>query len=314
MTVQDILTEVYENIGEPSDLLPYTTPGDSSTFDITLAGSQRLLKWLNRASQVVSNWKFRDGRILRFRNLFTNTFFQTYVYTGTLTGGTSTTVVLPATASPVDDTYKGWVVEITDGTGEGQKRFLIAYDGDTLTGTVHSEWDTTPDSTSVVSLYKNFEKFVLSTETDAALHIPLSATSEMCTILKVRDLENQQDLVPRERGQFFTANLVESGIPTTYWEYGNSLYFELAVDEVRSYEIKYVKYPEVLSTAAQVPEIPIPFHEALSMWCTWNGHKRNRDSQLAYSVKRDLIDFMETMREARDLRMEMEYGYLVLGD
>ncbi len=314
MTVQDILTEVYENIGEPSDLLPFTTPGDASTFDITISGSQRLLKWLNRAEQVISNWKFRDGRILRFRNLFTNTYFQSYVYSGTLTAGTASTITLPFGVSVYDNVYNGWIVEITDGTGEGQKRFIIAYDGDTLTATVHKAWDTTPDNTSVVSLYKNFEKFLLSTDVESAYHIPLSATSEMCAILKVRDLENEEDLVPRERGQFFTANLTESGIPTTYWEYGNSLYFDLAIDEVRSYEIKYVKYPEVLLTASQIPEIPIPFHEALSMWCTGNGHKRNRDAQLAYSVKRDLIDFMETMREARDLKMEMENGYLILGD
>lgn len=314
MTVQDILTEVYENIGEPSDLLPFTTAGDPTTFDITLSGAQRLLGWLNRAQQVISNWKFRDGRLLRFRNLFSSLYFQSYVYTGTLTAGTSSTVTFPSGASLYDDVYNGWIVEITAGTGVGQVRLIIDYDGDSLTATVHEDWTTIPDSTSVVSVYKGFEKFLLSTDVEATFNIPVSATSEMCSILKVHDLKNKVDLVPRERVNFFTTSVTEKDTPTTYWEYGNTLYFNSPIDEVRSYEIKYVKYPTNLTLASDIPEIPIPFHEALSMWCTWNGHKRNRDAQLAYSVKRDLIDFMETMRESREFQMEFEYGYLVLGD
>lgn len=313
MTVQEILTDVFEQIGEPSNYLPYTTPGVPSTFDITLVGSQRLLGWLNRAQQAVSNWKFRDGRILRLRNLFSRAYFQTYVYTGTADAGDDGEITFPVGASAVDDTYNGWLVEITDGTGVGQVRLIIDYVGSTLVATVHKDWDTNPDDTSVFLVHKSFEKFVLSTAADAAYHIPLSAVSELCAVMKVRDLEDQFDLTPSERTNVFTSQIFNSGNPTVYREYGNELHFDVAVDTVRSYELLYVKYPTALSTAAQVPEMPIPLHDALSMWCVAHGHKMNRDTQMAYSVKRDLIDFMETVRESRELATEMVDGTLVLG-
>lgn len=313
MTVQEILTDVFEQIGEPSNYLPYTTAGDPSTFDITLVGAQRLLGWLNRAQQTVSNWKFRDGRILRLRNLFSRAYFQTYVYTDTATDGDDSEITLPVGASTVDDTYNGWLVEIADGTGEGQVRLIIDYDGTGLVATVHKAWDTNPDDTSVFLLHKNFEKFVPSTASDAAYHIPLSPVTEMCAVMKVRDLVDQFDLTPPERTNVFTNQILTSGNPVTYREYGNELQFDVAVDSVRSYELLYVKYPTALSTASQVPEMPIPLHDALTMWCTAHGHKMNRDTQMAYSVKRDLIDFMETVRESRELSTEMVDGTLVLG-
>ena len=313
MTVQEILTDVFEQIGEPSNYLPYTTAGDPSTFDITLVGTQRLLGWLNRAQQAVSNWKFRDGRILRLRNLFSRAYFQSYVYADMATAGGDTTITFPVSASAVDDTYNGWLVKITDGTGEGQVRLIIDYDGAALEATVHKAWDTNPDDTSVFSVHKSFEKFVSSAAADAAYHVPLSPVTEMCAVMKVRDLVDGFDLVPPGRTDAFTSQIFNSGNPTVYREYGNELQFNAAVDTVRSYEMLYVKYPTALSTASQVPEMPVPLHDALSMWCVAHGHKMNRDTQMAYSVKRDLIDFMETVRESRELTTEMVDGTLVLG-
>lgn len=312
MTVQEILTDVYEQIGEPSDLLPYVTPGSPSTFDISLAGAQRLLAWLNRSQRVVSNWKFRDGRLLRIRNLFSNHFFKTYVYSGTASDGADASITLPAGSSAIDDAYNGWIVEITGGTGESQSRMVTDYDGTTLIATVHADWDTNPDATSTFSLYKNFMKYLPSSNSEATKHIALSPVSEICTVLKVRDLEEEYELVPKERTYFFTSGLTIPGTPTAYWEYGNSLYFDVPVDEVRGYELLYARYPSSLTLATDEPEIPAPLHEAILMWCVWQGHKRNQDTTMAYAVKRDLIDFMETMREQREFSAEFENGALIL--
>ena len=62
--------------------------------------------------------------------------------------GTSNTIVLSAADSAIDNFYTGCTIELTAGTGVGQKREIINYDGSTKTATVSVPWATTPDSTS----------------------------------------------------------------------------------------------------------------------------------------------------------------------
>jgi hypothetical protein len=67
-------------------------------------------------------------------------------------GSTSTTAVLAATASSINDTYNGRVLTIVAGTGAGQSRVIGtaagSYVGATRTATISPAWVTTPDATS----------------------------------------------------------------------------------------------------------------------------------------------------------------------
>ena len=72
-----------------------------------------------------------------------------HVNEGLARGGTSTTLTLNALASPNNNAYKGQVIFIRSGTGEGQARRVIDYDGTTKIATVGSPFPITPDTTSV---------------------------------------------------------------------------------------------------------------------------------------------------------------------
>lgn len=89
-----------------------------------------------------------------FNNLVGNTVRQasTY-YRGTAASGTSTTVVLPATASAEHDFYNGMYLRIVDGYGASASndRTVVDYNGDTKTITV-AAWAIVPDNTSVVQI------------------------------------------------------------------------------------------------------------------------------------------------------------------
>jgi hypothetical protein len=76
--------------------------------------------------------------------------------TGTATAGTATTITIQGSNghSAVDDYYNGLIIEITGGTGVGQKRDILDYDGGDLDCTVIT-WVTTPDDTSVYAIYGN---------------------------------------------------------------------------------------------------------------------------------------------------------------
>lgn len=85
--------------------------------------------------------------------------------TGTAQAGAAATssamasITLAAGASSTDDIYKDQVLRITSGTGAGQIRRIIRYNGTTKIASVQA-WGTTPDNTSVyrISTGMVFEK------------------------------------------------------------------------------------------------------------------------------------------------------------
>ena len=75
--------------------------------------------------------------------------FDGPVRTGTAQAGTSTTITLDAGASSTNDLYFNLSIEITSGTGSGQRRIISDYVGSTKVATVSSAWTTNPNATSV---------------------------------------------------------------------------------------------------------------------------------------------------------------------
>lgn len=71
--------------------------------------------------------------------------------TGTASAGSANTITLTG-GSSVNGIYVGQLVEITSGTGAGQSRTIVAYNGTTKVATVSSNWLTNPDATSVFSV------------------------------------------------------------------------------------------------------------------------------------------------------------------
>lgn len=70
-------------------------------------------------------------------------------------GGSTTTIVLEAGASAIDGFYDGMSIDITGGTGNGQKGEIIGYDGATKTATIAVAWAVPTDATSVYSIGAN---------------------------------------------------------------------------------------------------------------------------------------------------------------
>lgn len=69
--------------------------------------------------------------------------------TGTAQAGSSNTITLKSASSfTLDDEPNGMFIEITSGTGSGQKRHVEDYVGSTKVLTVYPAWDTAPDGTS----------------------------------------------------------------------------------------------------------------------------------------------------------------------
>jgi len=70
----------------------------------------------------------------------------------TAQAGASASITLDASASASDHTYNGQILEITGGTGSGQRRVIVGYAGSSKVATVHKAWTTNPDNTSAFSI------------------------------------------------------------------------------------------------------------------------------------------------------------------
>jgi hypothetical protein len=82
----------------------------------------------------------------------------------TAQAGAADTIQLDAGASAVDDFYAGMVIRLTGGTGSGQIREIVAYNGTTKQATVSRAWGVTPDNTSTFRIAKGFYFDLLPTE------------------------------------------------------------------------------------------------------------------------------------------------------
>lgn len=71
------------------------------------------------------------------------------VKNGTAQAGSSTTITLDTGASAIDNTYTQAIVYIISGTGVGQFRTIVSYNGTTKVATVNRAWTTNPNSSSV---------------------------------------------------------------------------------------------------------------------------------------------------------------------
>jgi hypothetical protein len=113
------------------------------------AGESRLILAYNGSTKtcvVDRDWKVNPTNLSKY--VIVSDPGREHVNEGLAQGGTSTTIILNASASTADDAYIGQVVFVRSGTGSDQARRIVDYVGSTRTATVDREWATTPDTTS----------------------------------------------------------------------------------------------------------------------------------------------------------------------
>ena len=302
MTVEDLLVDVFEVLGEPSDLPIYIT--GTTTVSLSEIGTIKILRWINRAYKRIINWKFPNGSQVRFNIQSGEAYFSTKVLTGTASAGSSTTITLAGLTAGVDR-YNGWLVSIVSGTGAGQKRLVVDTDG-ALLATVDHAWDTAPDSSSVFKLYKRRYWFRQASAIDVNENIPLSPVSQIAAVLKLSSPEDSEDLPQGSRIETYMTDTLESGDPDSYIALGDSILFDVAPDSVRWYRLEYSRIPDDLTALSQEPMIPASFHEALLLYTHWIGLRRSQEWGGAYSTKRDIEDLMSSLKTSLEQAFERE--------
>lgn len=302
MTVQDYLEDLYDTLGKDKQLLCYDGSGN---FDITVAGSVKMLSWLNRGYRFLLNFKGLDNVNVVFPATRKVLFFQTQILEGTLASATSTTCTFDTTPLASADNYNGWLVSIESGTGSGQVRMIVDYTSARV-ATVHKAWDTTPDATSTYCLYKRHMAFLASTATAVGEHIAHPADGNILEPLKITYIEDGRDLAYAGRTANFPGNIISYGNPSQWWRYANGIYFNYAVKEEQWYRMEYTGDLADLTASTDEPQIPRQWQEALYMWLVWKGKSWALEPNAAYAAKRDFYDFVRSMRLPEEEMMDRE--------
>lgn len=95
---------------------------------------------------------------------------------GTAQGGNANKITLRAAAPATNDMYVGQKISIIGGTGCGQTRGVLNYNGSTKDVTVARNWTVTPDTTSVYRIEFDFGPKVNTTLEVTAAGVPTNPT------------------------------------------------------------------------------------------------------------------------------------------
>ena len=106
--------------------------------------------------------------------------------TGTAQAGSTTTITLASSESPVDDYFNGVLIEITGGTGEGQISLITDYVGATKIAT--ATFATAPDSTSTYATIPPFP-----------LQIRKVMVENMIALYRLREMQEQEAQLAERR-------------------------------------------------------------------------------------------------------------------
>jgi phage tail sheath protein FI len=111
-------------------------------------------------------------------------------HSGTAEAGAASTITLEDTASETPDAYNGMGIEITDGTGKGQKRIITAYN-DSRVATVDNNWTDIPDIPDTTSEYRLY--WILSGANDSLVHTGTAREGGESTIILAAEASDDDD-------------------------------------------------------------------------------------------------------------------------
>lgn len=297
-TLEELITETWEQIGKPSDITPLDLDGN---FDVNLDGSQQIKKWVNWGLRQICTWKFNTGELVRFSSLYRRTRFETRPYEVEVVGY---------------DAGSG-VVTLAEDLPEWIKKSHMAIKANLWQEVVpisDNELRVIPIRSDVpvgeTGVHRREYFFMDSTAPGAEYNVQLSPVSEIDSVQRLTDLEYGREIARGTRTEYYPTSRRQQSPAMAYFNIGNGISFDRIPEENRWFMLEYYALPTDLEEAGDYPEIPAQFHEAIILHATWFGLRRQQEWSGAYSTKRDLFDFMQSRRKQFESSFDYSDGYL----
>jgi hypothetical protein len=325
-SVVDMIQEVYENLGESTDLYPYgATYG---TVSLATAGSQRILKWLNRAYRKVTNTQLSDGTFIRFRSLERHAFFTQSVLNLTVAAVPATNQIQINGLISVANKYSNWIIDLgaADASSQGTEQHLVISNDASPPPilTLANAFTTSPTIGSKVNVYKKW--FSCSLNSGANYHpnefIAVDPKEDFLSALWIYDIQSMRDIKRYEEKAPLRKNVLTQLYPGMFWDLetpaggwgvagiGGGIEFDVAPTNGLTFELHYYGLNEALVASSQQIMIPDQCTEMLIKWATKTGMLRDREWDGAYALRKEFEADMQSMIQDGAFRFEYDQPYL----
>lgn len=297
MTVEELVREVYDLLGEPVDIDPYQS--DRTTIDTSSTGWTKILRALNQAVTAIATYKepTRPYRHFRFRNYFN---WQDVSYSATsdtldsaISAGDFTAAF---DASGTADALNGYALKV------GSELRTIIDDDGAGNVTVNKAFSQAHASGAAISY--------------APRYLTITITgNRFFEVLRVYDYENERVLAPAERDESFL-RLFNTYGEARKWFYRNGKIWldTVQFDEQRYFRVEFYTLPETLTATSDTPALPENFHWAIVLWAAgWGFARTYGDEASKYSYRKEFEQFMVSRQletDVADLRNQDLGGYV----
>jgi hypothetical protein len=320
-----MITEVYENLGESTDLYPYGA--SYGTVSLSTTGAQKLLKWLNRAYRKVCNTQLADGTFVRFRSLERKAFFRNTVVQATVVSSPAVNQVI-LSGLIQNHGYANWIIDIgaPDASSQGTEQHVVIGSDASVNPvlTLGDNLFATPSPGTLVNVYKKW--WACSLNSGASYHanefIPVDPKEDFGSALWLYDIQMQKDIRRYDERTPLYKQILAQLWPAMFWDLngpaggwgvsgiGGGIEFDVAPVNGLVYELHYYGLSEALVSSAQMILIPDQFSEMLIKWATKTGMLRDREWDGAYALRKEFEADMQTAIQDGALRFEYDFPQL----
>lgn len=235
--------------------------------DIT---DSRYIRWLNWAMLDVCGFhRKRMYRPIRFHELESKLLFNAKIINATLNNATDSTVDISGSGiSSEVDAYTDCAITVGVST-----YLIVGYDGATVT--ISGTWDTNPDDGDSGTIHKKFY--------DIEDDIGFSPKEQLWIIEKLIQVPGGDDVVQTEWEEIEDNAITETGVPSNFARYGNSLVLSPTPVENYTYRMYIYKFPTPLDIATPDAQTMLPdtWDEVIVLGAMWRGYQKLMEPERA---------------------------------
>jgi len=271
LTAQQMVEDLWERIGEPSDLDPFGTDGE--TIDTDSEGWEKMLRALNRGITAAASFRdTRTGRLFRYRNRHAWQYVTFTPASTTLTAAiTAGDLTVQFAASGAADTYNDYLVKV------GTEVRLIVDDDGAGTCTVSKSFDSAHASGATIYYAPRY------------LTITTSGNN-FVEVASVFNMEESTTVERGERGDLFNMQMDSDGDPTQYYRVGDKLYLDrVQFDDTQGFRVDYLRLPGAMTAVTDTSGLPEAFDEAIISWAMSWGFSRYISPDLAAAARSQFV-------------------------
>lgn len=348
MTLNQMIIEVFDNLGRPTDVSPLDELDDDSTINSSLPGYQKLQQWINLGYEAITKWRTPGGKFYRHNDMIKRKFCQYGPHTivqdwAEYNPDDPAFTVTKTLPFPQDLYYQNnippdlvWVcftnlgedLEYQDVVPEGVD-YVGSLSAPGLKNIYQNIYQITGADYCSLGYFTDYDTIYLlgdipwmipETEVkvyekgmyyDRFVSPGNQSLDDLYAIRSIRvfDESMQTDSELASRTENFTQNYGNLGRPTQYYREKKYLYFDWHVPEELTYQIEYIQEITPLVNATDEPIIQKRFHTPIVYWATYRGQIRWGNNDDGVSMYRFLDTEMRSIIQEQDMDIERLEGH-----